>query len=82
MQIRLNREQVDTYFLSIVLVENYIYVLYSEFRERYALLLEVLESTKEEFRLGLSTERKKASAPRSKRPQNQHYKKKKLNSPF
>ena len=40
--------------------ENYIYELYSEFRERYALLLEVLESTKEEFRHGLSTERKKA----------------------
>ena len=40
--------------------ENYIYQLYSEFRERYALLLEVLEATKEEFRQGLSTERKKA----------------------
>ena len=40
--------------------ENYIYQLYKEFRERYPLLLEVLESTKEEFRLGISTERKKA----------------------
>jgi hypothetical protein len=40
--------------------ENYIYQLYKEFRERYPLLLEVLESTKEEFRQGLSTERKKA----------------------
>ena len=40
--------------------ENYIYQLYLEFRERYPLLLEVLESTKEEFRLGISTERKKA----------------------
>ena len=40
--------------------ENYIHLLYIEFRERYPLLLEVLESTKEEFRLGLSTERKKA----------------------
>ena len=40
--------------------ENYIYELYKEFRERYPLLLEVLESTKEEYRQGRSTERKKA----------------------
>jgi hypothetical protein len=44
----------DTHF------ENLIYLQYSEFRERYALLLEVLEATKEEFRNGGSTEKKKA----------------------
>ena len=53
--------------------ENYIYQLYSEFRERYALLLEVLESTKEEFRQGLSTERKKAdTAGEVRRQQREH----------
>ena len=47
-------------FSSDTRFENFIYIQYKDFRERYALLLEVLESTKEDFRNGGSTERKKA----------------------
>jgi hypothetical protein len=47
-------------FSSDTRFENFIYMQYSEYRERYALLLEVLEATKEEFRNGGSTEKKKA----------------------
>ena len=47
-------------FSSDTRFENFIYIQYKDFRERYPLLLEVLESTKEDFRKGDSTEQKRA----------------------
>ena len=40
--------------------ENHIYICYFEFRERFSLLLEVMESFKEKYQRGESSERSKA----------------------
>ena len=42
--------------------ENYIFMQYSEFRERYQVLLQTLKKIEEELRDGDSTERKRAAA--------------------